>query len=246
MIATNEEEVRRLKEIGKIVGAIRDEMILQTKAGMTTKELDTYGKSLFEKYNATSAPISEYNFPGYTCISINEEVAHGIPGDRIIKDGDLVNIDVSGCKNGFFADTGKSFIVGKSGEVQKNLCIAMEETYEAGLKKIKVGGKINGLSKAVQRTAKQHGFKVIRNLTGHGIGTSLHEYPDHILNYFDPWDNRLFQEGMVIAFEPFLSTKAEYIVEKGDGWTFITEDNSFVVQKEHTILITKEGPEILT
>lgn len=246
MIVKTEQDLFELKEIGKIVGQIRDEMIQKTQPGITTKELDDFAGELFEKHGAVSGPKGEYDFPGFTCISVNEEVAHGIPGKRVIQEGDLVNIDVSGSKNGYFADTGLSFVVGEGDPVLFNLCEVAKKAFEVGLSKLKVGSKKSGIGKAVYSTAKKHGFTVIKNLTGHGIGFSLHESPDHILNYYDPWDNELLPEGVVIAFEPFISTGAEEVYEKEDGWTFSTRNKSFVAQIEHTVIVTKEGPIIIT
>ncbi|PLR96783.1 type I methionyl aminopeptidase [Bacillus sp. T33-2] len=246
MIVKTEEEMNGLKEIGKIVGAIRDEMIRNTKAGITTKELDELAGKLFDKYEASSGPKSTYDFPGFTCISVNEEVAHGIPGKRIIQEGDLVNIDVSGSKNGYFADTGLSFVVGDGDPLLFKLCEAAQKAFEAGLHNLKAGSKKNRIGKTVHNTARQQGFTVIKNLTGHGIGLSLHEPPDHILNYFDPWDTQLLKAGMVIAFEPFISTGDEEVYEKEDGWTFTTINKSFVAQCEHTVIVTKTGPIVIT
>ncbi|KAB7708262.1 type I methionyl aminopeptidase [Bacillus aerolatus] len=246
MIIKTEEELQALKKIGKIVAEIRDEMRLAAKPGVTTKELDELGGRLFEEKGAVSGPKSEYDFPGFTCISVNDEVAHGIPGSRVIKEGDLVNIDVSGSYDGYFADTGISFVVGEGDPLLSKLCETAEKAFERGLLKAKAGAKQNQIGKAVMNEAQRNGLTVIKNLTGHGIGRTLHEAPDHILNYFDPWDNALLKEGMVIAFEPFVSAKADMIVEGGDGWTFKTPDGSLVAQIEHTIVITKEEPIILT
>lgn len=245
MIAKTEEDFNGLKEIGKIVGSIRDELVQKTIPGITTRELDEIAGKLFEKAGAVSAPKGEYDFPGYTCISVNEEVAHGIPGSRVIIEGDLVNIDVSGSKNGYFADTGISFVVGEGEEIKTTICNVAKQAFEAGLKKVKPGAKKSGIGKAVFQTAKENGLTVIKNLTGHGIGRNIHEAPDHIYNYNDTWDNELLKEGMVIAFEPFISTFEEEVFQKEDGWTYATE-KSFVAQIEHTIIITKNGPIIVT
>lgn len=135
MIVKTEEDLAGLKEIGKIVALIRDEMIAQTKPGVTTKELDDIAGKMFEEHGALSGPKGEYDFPGYTCISVNEEVAHGIPGNRVIQDGDLVNIDVSGSKNGYFADTGLSIVVGNGNEKLQTLCETAQKAFDEGLKK---------------------------------------------------------------------------------------------------------------
>lgn len=245
MIAKTEEDIKGLKEIGKICGSIRDELVQRAKAGITTKELDEIAGELFAKAGAISAPKGEYDFPGYTCISVNEEVAHGIPGTRVLKEGDLVNIDVSGSKNGYFADTGISIVVGEGDEILTKICTVAKEAFEEGLKKAKPGSKKSGLGKAVFRTAKQNGLTVIKNLTGHGIGRTIHEAPDHIYNYNEPWDDELLKEGMVIAFEPFISTKDEEVYQLEDGWTYVT-DKSYVAQYEHTLILTKDGPIIIT
>lgn len=245
MIAKTEEDFNGLKEIGRIVASIRDELVKRTVPGITTKELDDIAGELFQKEGAVSAPKSEYNFPGYTCISVNREVAHGIPGSRVISEGDLVNIDVSGSKNGYFADTGISFVVGEGDELLTKICDVAKKAFEAGLKKAKPGSKKSGIGKAVFQTARQHDLTVIKNLTGHGVGRAIHEAPDHIYNYNDTTDDELLKEGMVIAFEPFISTFEEEVYEKGDGWTFATE-RSYVAQIEHTIILTREGPIIVT
>jgi methionyl aminopeptidase len=245
MIAKTEEDFNGLKEIGRIVAGIRDELVQRAVPGVTTKELDDIAGDLFEKEGAISAPKGEYDFPGYTCISVNEEVAHGIPGSRVIQEGDLVNIDVSGSKNGYFADTGISIVIGKGEEILTKICDVAKEAFEAGLKKVKPGSKISGMGKVVHQTARNQGLTVIKNLTGHGIGRTIHEHPDYIYNYNETSDNGLLIEGMVIAFEPFISTHDEEVFQLEDGWTFVTE-KSFVAQYEHTLIVTKNGPVILT
>lgn len=217
-----------------------------TKPGVTTKELDEIAGRMFAEKGAISGPKGEYDFPGYTCISVNHEVAHGIPGSRVIEEGDLVNIDVSGSLDGYFADTGISFVVGDGYEAKEKLCAVAKSAFDRAMTKVKAGSKLNQIGKAVEREARDHGLTVIMNLTGHGVGRSLHEKPDHVLNYYDAWDSTILKDGMVLAVEPFISEKAEHIVESGDGWTFITPDKSLVAQIEHTIVVTKNKPIILT
>ncbi|MGN7388681.1 type I methionyl aminopeptidase [Sporosarcina sp. SAFN-015] len=246
MIVKNNEEIEALKKIGRIVAEVREAMKAATVPGITTKEIDEIGGRLLAERGAVSAPIDQYEFPGYTCISVNHEVAHGIPGSRVIQDGDLVNIDVSASYGGYFADTGISFVVGTNDEKKQQLCDVAKLAFDRAMTKVKAGSRLNQIGKAVEREAKDNGLKVIKNLTGHGIGTSLHEEPQHILNYYDAWDKTLMQEGMVLAVEPFISEKAEHIIELGDGWTFVTPDKSLVAQIEHTIIVTKDEPIILT
>ncbi|MCP2036636.1 methionyl aminopeptidase [Planomicrobium sp. HSC-17F08] len=246
MIATTEKDIEMLKKAGRMVAEIRDAMKAATKPGVTTKELDELGGRMFKEMGGVSGPKSEYDFPGYTCISVNEEVAHGMPGKRIISEGDMVNIDVSGSYEGYFADTGISFVVGDGYPEKEKLCEVAASSFERAMTKVKAGAKLNQIGKAVEREAKQQGLFVIKNLTGHGIGKSLHEAPQHILNYYDAWETTILKEGMVLAVEPFISQKSEHIVESGDGWTFITPDQSLVAQIEHTVLVTKGEPVLLT
>ena len=246
MIAKTTEDFESFKTIGRIVAEIRDAMRAATKPGITTRELDEIGGRMFEEKGAISGPKGEYDFPGFTCISVNEEVAHGIPGARVIKKGDLVNIDVSGSFNGYFADTGISFVVGEGYPKKEKLCEVAENAFNRAMLKVKAGARLNQIGKAVEREAKENGFTVIMNLTGHGIGKSLHEAPQHILNYFDAWEPTILKEGMVLAVEPFISEKAEHIVEAGDGWTFVTPDKSLVAQIEHTVIVTKDAPILIT
>jgi len=246
VIVRTEEEKQGLMKIGKILAEIRDTLVKETKPGVTTGELDELAKELFEKHGAISAPKELFDFPGYSCISVNEEVAHGIPGKRVIKEGDLVNIDVSGSKDGYFADTGISFVVGDNNKFLEKLCKATKEVFDEGLKKFKAGGKLSNVGRAVHNSARKRGYTVITNLTGHGVGHSLRDKPDHVHNYYEPRDRTLLKDGMVIAYEPFVSTNAEEAYQLDDGWTLATNDGSFVAQIEHTIIVTKGQPIVVT
>lgn len=246
MIVKTDEELEGLRVIGKIVAEIRETLKDATVPGITTKELDDMAGRLFSEKGAVSAPIDQYDFPGYTCISVNHQVAHGIPGSYVIKDSDLVNIDVSGSLGGYFADTGISFVAGTPDEAKQKLCDVAKSSLDRALLKVKAGSSLNQIGKAVEREAKDQGLYVIKNLTGHGIGRALHEEPQHVLNYYDPWDKILLTDGMVLAVEPFISQKAEHVIELDDGWTFVTPDESLVAQIEHTIVVTKGKPIILT
>ncbi|MCS4487301.1 type I methionyl aminopeptidase [Staphylococcus americanisciuri] len=247
MIVKTDEERQALLEIGAICAKVRDAMQAATKPGVTTKELDNIAKEMFEAEGALSAPIHDENFPGQTCISVNEEVAHGIPSQRVIREGDLVNIDVSALKNGYYADTGISFVVGETDDpIKQQVCDVALEAFEAAMAKVKVGSKLSQIGKAVHATARKNGLKVIKNLTGHGVGQSLHEAPAHIMNYFDPHEKTLLKEGMVLAVEPFISSNASFVTEGKNEWAFETSDKSYVAQIEHTVIVTKEGPILTT
>ena len=246
MTIETENDLNELKIIGRIVAVILQEMMRRTEPGMTTAELDGIGRDLFEHYGVISAPMLSYNFPGYTCISVNEEAAHGIPGKRVIQPGDMVNIDVSAERNGYFADTGGSFIVPPSSPLKERLCKATQLALTKAASNARDGAALNTIGKAIQRVARDKGFKVIKNLCSHGIGRSLHEEPKTIPGYYDPKDKRKLSNGMVITIEPFLSTKCQSVVTTEDGWTLTAEQGNLSAQYEHTMIITKGQPILLT
>ncbi|ABC30250.1 methionine aminopeptidase, type I [Hahella chejuensis KCTC 2396] len=246
MTIETEQDLLHLKHIGGIVATILQEMITRTEPGMTTGELDQIGKGLFEKYEAESAPLVSYNFPGYTCISVNEEAAHGIPGGRVIRPGDIVNIDVSGEKNGYFADTGGTFIVPPSTPQKDRLLHATKLALRNAAAKARAGENLNVIGKEIQKVAKDKGFKIIRNLCSHGVGRSLHEEPKEILGYYDPREERRLHKGLVITIEPFLSTKSKHVTEASDGWTLVGAAGNLSAQFEHTMVITNGQPILVT
>jgi methionyl aminopeptidase len=221
-------------------------MMEHAEPGMTTGELDMIGMALLESYGAISAPKITYGFPGYTCISINEEAAHGIPGERIIKPGDVVNIDVSAEKNGYYGDTGGSFVIPPISPLKKRLILSTQQALKEAINVASAGKPLNSIGKAIQRVAKQKRFKVIKNLCSHGVGRSLHEEPKEIPGYYAPQDKRILREGMVITIEPFLSTKSGYATESEDGWTLSGCNGNLSAQFEHSMVITKNKPIILT
>lgn len=246
MSIDTEKDFKALQKIGKIVALAREEMIKSVKSGITTKELDQIGRKVLAGCGARSAPKVSYRFPGYTCISVNDEAAHGIPGPRILKPGDSINIDVSAELNGYFADTGATIVLENQDAQKLALCQCSKNALFQGIAQAKAGAKINRIGKAIHNEAKRNGFTVIRNLTGHGIGRKLHEEPTYILNYFDPRDNQLLKSGLVLAIESFISTGAEYVRQTKNGWTLKTPDRSIVAQFEHTVIVTENQPIILT
>ncbi|MES2635025.1 MAG: type I methionyl aminopeptidase [Pseudomonadota bacterium] len=246
MTIETENDVVALKRIGKIVSLVLHEMLDAAEPGMTTRELDALGEQLLERHGARSAPKLTYNFPGHTCISINEEAAHGIPGDRIIRAGDVLNVDVSAELGGYFADTGGTRVVPPTNPQKTRLCHATRTALAQAMKHARAGQPISGIGAAIERTAKSYGFKIIENLGSHGVGRALHEAPEHIAGYFDPSDKRVLHEGMVITIEPFLSTRSRIVDEAADGWTLVGSAGNLSAQYEHTMIITKGEPIVVT
>lgn len=236
-----------MQRISEVVGVTLRKMRDYARPGMTTLELDKYGGSLLAQYGANSAPKLTYGFPGYTCISVNHEVAHGIPSEKtMLQEGDLINIDVSAELDGFWSDNGGSFILGQDIHQRTPLVNTSRAILYKAIQHIKGGVKIADIGKLIETEARKSGYRIIKNLAGHGIGRSLHEEPHDILCYYDRDNKTRFQKNSVVAVETFISTKAYYAHDKGDGWTLVTRDKSLVAQHEHTILITDASPVILT
>lgn len=246
MTIDSEDDVAALRKIGGIVARVLQQMLDAAEPGMTTAELDALGESLLEKHGARSAPRLAYDFPGATCISINEEAAHGIPGSRIIQAGDVLNVDVSAELDGYFADTGGTRVIPPDTPQKLRLCHATRTALERAMEQARAGRPINGIGAAIQGAAKRYGFKVIENLASHGVGRSLHEEPEQIPGYFDPADKRIFKEGMVITIEPFLSTRSRIVKEAADGWTLLGAPGNLSAQYEHTMIITRGKPIVVT
>jgi methionyl aminopeptidase len=246
MTIETECDVDGLKRVGRVVSLVLEQMLDSLEPGMTTAELDDIGKQLLASHGAQSAPRLVYNFPGATCISVNEEAAHGVPGARVIQPGDVVNIDVSAELNTYFADTGGTAVVPPSTPLKTRLCHATKVALRDAVNVARAGNRINQIGKAIQRAAKAHQLKIIRNLAGHGVGRKLHEEPDDIVGYFEPRDSRVLKEGMVIAIEPFLSTRSTSVAEAGDGWTLVGAAGNLSAQYEHTLIVTRGEPIVVT
>lgn len=246
MTIETEQDVFALKRIGEIVSRVLQSMLDAAEPGMSTRELDALGEQMLENHGARSAPRYTYDFPGATCISVNEEAAHGIPGDRIIRAGDVLNVDVSAELGGYFADTGGTIVVPPTTPRKARLCHASRMALQEAMKDARAGQPVNVIGAAIQRTAKRYGFKTIENLGSHGIGRALHEAPGHIPGYFDPEDRRVLENGMVITIEPFLSTKSRLATEASDGWTLLGAPGNLSAQYEHTMIITRGDPIVVT
>jgi len=247
MVIKTEEELQGISRVSEAVALTLKKMTEYAQIGCTTKDIDEYGRELLEKLGAKSAPFETYAFPGYSCISVNNEFAHGIPSDKVIlKDGDIVNIDVSAELDGFWSDNGCSFIVGADLQGLQPLVDKSKEILLEAISQISGGTKISDIGKLIETKAKKAGYAVIRDLAGHGVGRSLHEEPDAIVNYYDRYDKRRFRKDSVVAIETFISTQSTSIHTAKDGWAFTGNKGGFVAQHEHTIWITSGKPIILT
>lgn len=246
MTIENDKDIEALKRVGRIVANVLRDMLAAVEPGMTTAELDAIGRRLLDASGARSAPELAYRFPGATCISVNEEAAHGVPGPRVLAKGDVVNVDVSAELDGYFADTGGTRVVPPSSVLKDRLCNATRLALNAAVNEVRAGRRFNAVGKAAQQVARAHGFRTIKNLAGHGVGRSLHEDPEAILGYYEPDDRRTFREGMVLAIEPFLSTKSSLVEEAGDGWTLVGARGNLSAQFEHTVIATRGAPIICT
>lgn len=247
MTITKEFEWVGMQKASEAVAYTLKEMTKYARPGMTTKELDNYGAKVLADFGANSAPFLTYGFPGYTCISINNEFCHGIPSDkRILKEGDLVNIDVSAELNGFWADNGGSFVLGQDVNQHQKLVDASKFILKKAIASIKGGVRISDIGYIIETEAKKSGFKVIKNLGGHGVGRSLHEQPDEVLNYRNRYDQRRFKKNSVVAIETFISTTSTYADTMKDGWTMVGNKGGYMAQHEHTIVVTDGNPIILT
>ncbi len=221
-------------------------MMEAVRPGMTTGELDDIGRELLESVGARSAPEVAYQYPGATCISVSPVIAHGIPGKYVLKDGDLIHIDVSAELDGYFGDTGASMWVSKRSPEVHKLLEATKATLTKAVNVARAGCPLNEIGKTVQQEARKRGYNVIYELTGHGIGRGLHEDPGEVWNFYNPRDHRILKDGVVLAIEPFLTTGQGRIKEEQDGWSLRTADNAIAAQFEHTIIVTKNEPIILT
>lgn len=246
MTADSQRDIQYLKAIGRICAETLRRMMDATRAGMTTRELDEIGRAFLEAEGAKSAPQVMYKFPGATCISVSPVIAHGIPGEQILREGELIHIDVSAELDGYFADTGASLVVSKRDRNFEKLIEATKGTLKKALHAARAGNPLNGIGRTVQNEARKRDYNVIYDLTGHGIGRKLHEEPKEIFNFYNPSDQRILHEGLVLAVEPFLTTGVGRVTEMRDGWSLRTSDNAIAAQFEHTIVVTRNEPIILT
>jgi methionyl aminopeptidase len=242
----DDDDLAGLARAGRAVAEARDAMLAVVAPSVTTGQLDAVARDILRAHGARSAPRLAYGFPGTTCISVNDEAAHGIPSrTRVLHDGDLVNVDVSAELDGYWADTGASAPVGTVAPLAARLLDVTRRAQQDGMEMARAGRPLRHIGRAVERRARRHGFTVVRNVYGHGVGRGIHE-PPQVPGVEDRTDRTVLWEGLVLAIEPFLSTGADHVVGSQDGWTLRMPDASLVAQFEHTVVVTHGPPRVLT
>ena len=241
----SEREISLMKKAGNIVYKTHKHLEPYIKPGITTKELDKLAYDFIISQDATPSFLNYEGFPATICASINEEVVHGIPSNRKLKNGDIIGIDIGACYQGYHGDSAWSYQVGSVSREKAYLLEHTEKALFEGLKQVKPGNRIGDISNAIETYAKKHNLGVVRELVGHGVGNHLHEKPD-VPNFGKPGTGPVLKEGMTIAIEPMLNlgTREIYLLE--DDWTIITQDGLPSAHFEHTIVVTKDGYQILT
>jgi len=238
-------EMAGMRAAGEIVRSMLDAMKDQVRPGITTVELDEVGARVMRQQGAQSAPALVYGFPGVSCISLNDEAVHGIPGKRELQQGDLVKLDVTIEKNGFMADAAVTVPVGEVSEERRNLVACAERAFAKAMLVARAGFRVWEIGRAVEREVRRSGFSVIRSLAGHGIGRTIHEEP-RVPNFPDAQSNQVLTEGLVITVEPIIAAGSGRVFIAPDKWTMVTADHRPSAHYEHTLVITKGAPILLT
>lgn len=245
MSVKTDAEFKKLKVIGRIVRKTLDQMAAAAHSGMTTAELDEIGRRVLIQLGAEPAPAKVYGFPGAVCISVNDEAVHGVPGDRVLRDGDLLKLDLVACRDGFFADAAVTVPVGKVSNTADALLRCAESAFWKALKVARVGYRTCHIGREVEREVRRRGFSVMPGLGGHGVGRTIHEYPE-VPNFYDRACRTKLFEGLVVAVEPIIAAGSGREALLPDGWTIRTADRSLSAHYEHTIMVTKGDPILLT
>lgn len=234
-----------LRQVAKVARMTLDVLSGQVRPGVTTGELDAAAAQLFATHGARSAPAVVYGFPGTVLISLNDEIVHGIPGERRIRAGDIVKIDVTVEKDGYVADTARSVVVVPARTTARRLAACATAAFRAGLAVARAGVRVNEIGRAVEREVRRRGFSVVEGLAGHGVGRTIHEAPS-VPNRYDPWQLDVLTEGLVLTIEPMVSAGSAGVVQEADGWTLRTADGGLSAHHEHTVVITRGAPIVLT
>ena len=247
----NNDDIKKMRVAGKLASEVLDFITPFVKPGITTEELDQLCHNyMVSEQNTIPAPLN-YAPPGHApypksiCTSVNNQICHGIPGDRILKKGDIINIDITVIKDGYHGDTSRMFYVGEPSIQAKRLCEITYQSMWKGIQQVKPGATLGDIGASIQEFAEDNGFSVVREFCGHGIGTIFHEDPQ-ILHYGKKGEGLRLKEGMTFTIEPMINAGKKEIRMLPDGWTVVTKDRSLSAQWEHTILVTHEGYEVLT
>jgi methionyl aminopeptidase len=238
-------DLEGLREVGRITRLILDALEKHVRVGVSTADLDRIAATVLAERGARSAPALVYGFPGHALISVNDEIVHGIPGPRRLERGDLVKLDVTVEKNGYFADAARSIIIGRGTDTARRLVACARAAFRAALTVARAGTPVNEIGRAVDHEVRRHGFTVVRGLTGHGVGRTIHEEPP-VPNHYDRWQRDVLTAGLVLTIEPLISAGSAATVQDADGWTVRTRDGSLAAHHEHTLVITEQDPLILT
>jgi methionyl aminopeptidase len=238
-------DLDKLKRIGRIVAGVLEQLKSTVRPGVTTAELDHHCGTLLARHGAVSAPRVFYGFPGTICISINDEAVHGIPGNRTVCAGDLVKLDLVAEQDGYIADAAITVIVPPVAPHHRALATCARRALQRAVDVIQAGRRIHDVGRAIEAETRRSGFAVIRELGGHGVGRAIHEAPE-IPNYADPRNDRVLTDGLVIAVEPIIAAGSGAVVEAGDGWTIRTSDGGFSAHHEHTMVVTRGRPIVVT
>ncbi|HTO90059.1 MAG TPA: type I methionyl aminopeptidase [Candidatus Sulfotelmatobacter sp.] len=245
MCIETEAELEALIEAGRVVRRVLEDLRAAVRPGITTAALDAIGARTLRAQGARSAPRLVYGFPGDNCISVNDEIVHGVPSERALEAGDLVKLDVTAEKDGFMADAAITVPVGRVAARARALAEAAEHAFHAALREVRPGRRACDVGAAVEAAVRRRGFRVVRALTGHGIGRTIHEAPT-IPNWGDPTERAWLEEGLVITLEPIISAGSADVVEGPDGWTLRTADGALAAHFEHTLVVRKGAPLLLT
>ena len=230
---------------GRVVREALDAMSARVRPGITTAELNAVGASVLARRGARSAPMLVYRFPAETCISVNDEIVHGIPGDRVLREGDLLKLDVTAEKDGYMTDAAVTVAVGCGSDTAHALVACARKAFERAMDAVRAGARLNVIGRAVSHEAKRSGFSVVRDLDGHGIGRTIHEEP-RVPNIYDPTAVRRLSRGLVLAVEPMVTSGSGRVVEDRDGWTIRTADGALAAHYEQTIVVMDGAPILVT
>jgi methionyl aminopeptidase len=245
MSIQDEQDLAALKAVGHVVRLVLDAMKAEVRPGVTTQYLDEIGARVMEQHGARSAPSMVYKFPGANCISLNDEAVHGVPGERQLKEGDLVKLDVTVEKDGYMADAAMTVPVGRVSPQAQQLLDCAERAFHKAMLVARAGFRVFEIGKIVEREVRRSGFAVVRELGGHGIGRTIHEAP-HVPNYADPQARQIMNDGLVITVEPIISAGSGRVFTDKDGWTVRTADHALSAHFEHTLVVTTGSPILLT